>query len=240
VSNAIVEALERAAERVGKALGDKAAKAVEDLYRDASGRVKGTVARTLEADAESAAEIQKIADQMAHNASRSVGTDTERRVQTDAQAALRKRLQAILDPGADPHAGIHGPGRDDPALPEARRLAGRRSTQLQAALPEASRGRVTMGVSVGRDEAGSLRTVVSTSERRGYLRPGVTLEPGEELATGDGHAEPSGIAYMHEHGITPITVGAGRPICENCAQSIQDAAAAPATELKGAQRRRPI
>lgn len=239
MSNAIVEALEKAAERVGKALGEKAGKAVEDLYRDAAGRLKATVERTLEADADNAAEIQKIADQMVHNASQAVSTDTERRAQADAQAALRKRLQAIMDPGADPRAGIHGPGRDDPAFPEARRLAERRSTQLQAALPERSRGRVTMGVGVGRDEAGNLRTVVSTSERRGYLRPGVTLEPGEELATDDGHAEPSGIEYMHEHGITPITVGAGRPICENCAQSIKDAAAAPATELKGAQGRRP-
>jgi filamentous hemagglutinin len=239
VSNPIVEALQRAAQRVGTALGDKAGKAVEDLYRDTSGRVKAAVQRTLDADAESAAEIRKIADQMEHNASRTVSTQTERRGQADTQAALRKRLTAILDPGADPNTGIHGPGRDDPALPEARLQAKRRSSRLQAALPEASRGRVTMGVSVGRDEAGALRTVVSTSERRGYLRPGVTLEDGEELATGDGHAEPSGIAYMHEHGITPITVGAGRPICENCARSIRDAAAAPATELKGAPGRRP-
>lgn len=64
-----------------------------------------------------------------------------------------------------------------------------RADELQSALPEGARGRVTMGVGVGRDAQGNLRTVVGTSERRGYLRPGVSLRDGEELARGFGHAE---------------------------------------------------
>jgi hypothetical protein len=42
-----------------------------------------------------------------------------------------------------------------------------RAEELQAALPEGLRGRVTMGVGVGRDAAGNVGTVVGTSEPGG-------------------------------------------------------------------------
>jgi len=60
-----------------------------------------------------------------------------------------------------------------------------------------------MGVGVGRDGAGNTRTVVGTSEPNGYLRPGVSLNPGEELATGPGHAEASILDYMSRNSISP-------------------------------------
>jgi hypothetical protein len=61
----------------------------------------------------------------------------------------------------------------------------------------------------------------------------VTLKDGEELAEGDGHAEVSGIDYMNDHGITPVAVGAGRPICKPCETTIDNSGAAAASELKG-------
>ncbi|TMK28027.1 MAG: RHS repeat-associated core domain-containing protein, partial [Actinobacteria bacterium] len=62
-------------------------------------------------------------------------------------------------------------------------LIRRRVDELREALPMRSRGRVTMGVGVGRDADGTLRVVVGTNEPNGYLRPGVSLQEGEELAT---------------------------------------------------------
>ncbi|MGV8973118.1 MAG: RHS repeat domain-containing protein [Rhodoglobus sp.] len=107
-----------------------------------------------------------------------------------------------------------------------------RASELQAALPAGSQGRVTMGVGVGKDASGSLRTVVGTSEPNGYLRPGVTLNPGEELATGAGHAEAGILDYMSTNGIRAQTVGAGRPICPACASLLDRAGVIPATALK--------
>jgi len=107
-----------------------------------------------------------------------------------------------------------------------------RARQLQAALPTGSQGRVTMGVGVGRDSAGAVRTVVGTSEANGYLRRGVNLNAGEELATGTGHAEENILGYMAANGIEASSVGAGRPICPNCAGLLQQRGVAPATPLK--------
>jgi hypothetical protein len=60
----------------------------------------------------------------------------------------------------------------------------------------------------------------------------VTLNPGEELATGAGHAEPSILAYMSENGIDPWWIAAGRPICPVCAVAIDNAGAFPAGPLR--------
>lgn len=244
MTNAIIEALDQAVKRVGQALGQDAGKAVEKLYRDTDGNLKDVIERTVKADAEQANEIQKITDEMVKNANKSVATRSARNAQADAQAGLRKKMQRILDPDADPNVGIRGFGRDDPEVARLKTEADRRANELQNMLPKVSPvtgkkgsyGRVTMGTSIGRDEAGNLRTVISTSEEDGYLRPGViaNLKGDEELATGDGHAEVSGIDYMNQHGITPIAVGAGRPICAPCEDRINRAHAAPASKLKGA------
>ena len=98
MSNAIVEALDKAVERVGKALGKDAGKAVEDLYRDADGKVKDVVKRTLEADSDKAEEMKKILGDMDENAAKTVTTDAEREEQAAAQEALRKRMSDVLDP----------------------------------------------------------------------------------------------------------------------------------------------
>jgi hypothetical protein len=53
------------------------------------------------------------------------------------------------------------------------------------------------------------------------LRPGVQPNPGEELA----HPEISILDYMAQNSIKPIVVGAGRPVCPECALAIEEAAA---------------
>jgi RHS repeat-associated protein len=111
---------------------------------------------------------------------------------------------------------------------------GERAAELQNALPAGSQGRVTMGVGEGVDASGATRTVVGTSEANGYLRPGVRdmIRPGEEVATGPGHAETSILDYMKANGITPGKIGAGRPICPACATAIDEAGAVPGSPLK--------
>ncbi len=113
--------------------------------------------------------------------------------------------------------------------------AGDRAAELQAALPEGSRGRVTMGVGHGVDANGVARTVVGTSEPGGYLRPAVRdmINHGtEEVAQGAGHAEVSILNHMEENGITPSVVAAGRPICPACARAIRAAGAVAGSLLK--------
>ncbi|ASW54356.1 polymorphic toxin-type HINT domain-containing protein [Plantactinospora sp. KBS50] len=111
---------------------------------------------------------------------------------------------------------------------------GERAAERQNALPAGSQGRVTMGVGEGVDASGATRTVVGTSEANGYLRPGVRdmIRPGEEVATGPGHAETSILDYMKANGITPGKIGAGRPICPACAVAIDEAGAVPGSPLK--------
>jgi filamentous hemagglutinin len=89
-----------------------------------------------------------------------------------------------------------------------------------------------MGVGVGRDDQGNLRTVVGTSEPKGYLRPGVTYSPGDERARGFGHAEDDTIAYMLRNDISPLSVSAGRPICPRCGRLIGGAGARTGSPLR--------
>jgi filamentous hemagglutinin len=110
-------------------------------------------------------------------------------------------------------------------------LAWARAEELQGQLPAGSQGRVTMAVGMGRDAEGSLQTVVGTSEPGGYLRPGVSLNPGEVMATGAGHAE---VSIINEAGSfsNPFYIAAGRPICPFCASAIEESGATPASPLK--------
>ncbi len=98
MTNAIVSALGQAAKRVEKALGKDAGAAVRDLYSSAGRNAEGVVKRTLESDAGNAAEIEKITDAMAKNASRSATTDAEKLAQRQTQTELQQKLASILDP----------------------------------------------------------------------------------------------------------------------------------------------
>ncbi len=78
-----------------------------------------------------------------------------------------------------------------------------------------------MAVGMGRDAGGNLQTVVGTSEPGGYLRPGVSLNAGEVMATGTGRAE---VSIINEAGpfSNPFYIAAGRPICPFCAAVIDE------------------
>jgi filamentous hemagglutinin len=90
-----------------------------------------------------------------------------------------------------------------------------------------------MGVGVLKDAAGNRITVVATSEPRGYLRPGVTLRPGEIVVRGTGHAEADIVAWAEQHGYEVVSIAAGRPICTACAGKIAQAGGSAATRIKG-------
>lgn len=132
--------------------------------------------------------------------------------------------------GSSPLASVASGGKM--SLSDAQAYASGRAAQLQSQLPPGSQGRVTMGVGVVLDSNGNQVVVVSTSEPNGYLRPGVSLNPGEVVIKGTGHAEADITSWAAQNGYTVQTVGAGRPICANCAIAINGANAVPATPLK--------
>ena len=89
-----------------------------------------------------------------------------------------------------------------------------------------------MAVGLAEDTSGAQRVLIGTSEPMGYLRPGVTLKPGEILAPGLGHAEADIINFSLQNGLNLKEVGATRPICPFCASLIESAGAIPVTPLK--------
>ena len=107
-----------------------------------------------------------------------------------------------------------------------------RVTSLQDAIPAAQQGRITMAVGLAEDSNGVQQVIIGTSEPMGYLRPGVTLDPGEILAPGLGHAEADIVNFAQQNGLNLLEVGATRPICPGCASLIKGAGATPVTPLK--------
>jgi RHS repeat-associated protein len=150
-----------------------------------------------------------------------------------------RQLLELLGAGAEEGAGSElraaragDLGLSTETLAGAESLTASRARELRAALPQASRGRTTLAVGVGKSESGDLRIVVGTNEPGGYLR-GVDLNEGELRATGpQQHAEQNVLQAMRENGLTPVTVGASRPICALCESDILRAGATTATPVK--------
>jgi filamentous hemagglutinin len=107
-----------------------------------------------------------------------------------------------------------------------------RVNELKDAIPDAQKGRITMAVGRATDSSGAEKVLVATSEPGGYLRPGVTLKPGEILAAGGKHAEVDIVNFAKQNGLTLLEVGATRPICGTCASAIEEAGAKAVTALK--------
>lgn len=126
------------------------------------------------------------------------------------------------------------------------RFARERARELQGLLPEVRQRKVTMAVGIGKEiKKGGVgkgstvirRVVVGSSEKPGYVRSPVRQDikrQGEAIASvpGKQHAEMRILEYMDQHGIEPITVGAGRPICGACAEAIRRAGATVANEVR--------
>ena len=107
-----------------------------------------------------------------------------------------------------------------------------RVAELRAVIPSAQQGRITMAAGLARDTSGAQRMLIATSEPRGYLRPGVTLKPGEILVPGSGHAEMDIVYFAQQNSWTLFEVGATRRICPWCAAGIEGLGARPVTPLK--------
>lgn len=95
MSNAIVDMLDQTVERVAKAFGEDAGKAVEKLYKDSSGKLKDVIKNTVENDASKADDIKKILARMDKNAERTVAEDASQETK-DAIKAEKERMQAKL------------------------------------------------------------------------------------------------------------------------------------------------
>ena len=81
------------------------------------------------------------------------------------------------------------------------------------------------------DAAGNLRTLIGTSELRGYIRAPMRglIQPGDTVVRGTGHAEADIVSYAIAQGLKLIGIGATRDICPACAADIAAAGADVAT-----------
>ncbi|NIL20635.1 hypothetical protein HBJ59_29850 [Pseudomonas sp. AN3A02] len=111
-------------------------------------------------------------------------------------------------------------------------LVQNRVSEIQSQIPANSQGRITMGVAVVEDANGVRSVLVSTSEPRGYLRPGVSLQEGEKVVVGTGHAEADIVSYANANGLKVVDVGATRPVCASCQNVIEPTGANVSTPLK--------
>lgn len=177
--------------------------------------------------------VEQTADIEDGNIARTLATEEENA--RSFTGLMADQPPAVTSPAGDTATVVSGGATAETALSN---QAHARATELQELLPEGARGRVTMGVGIGKDSRGTIRNVIGSSERNGYLRKPVAnaIQSTEEVAIGTGtkHAEVRIIEYMNQNSITPITIGAGRPICNQCEPVIDDAGAVPASPLKGA------
>jgi hypothetical protein len=77
-------------------------------------------------------------------------------------------------------------------------------------------------------------TVVSSSENALSKAQKAALKPGEVAAEGAGHAEITGINHAKQAGLTPTATAASRPICPECAKTLQEQGVTPASPVKPA------
>lgn len=130
-----------------------------------------------------------------------------------------------------PGAG-DAPLRTGPLFQNPSQVVTTRVGELRAAIPTAQQGWITMGVAVVEDANGVRSVLISTSEPRGYLRPGVTLRPGETMVVGTGHAEADIIAHAQANNLRVIDIGATRPVCVPCQDVINPTGANISTPLR--------
>ncbi len=71
-----------------------------------------------------------------------------------------------------------------------------RPQELREQLPLHIRDKVRMSVGIGVDESGATRVIIGTNEPRGYLRPGVSLNIGEEIAQLSGPTPPTVVHFI--------------------------------------------
>lgn len=112
MSNAIVQALEQAAERIGRSLSKDAGKAIEDMYRSASKGTEDVVKRITETDAEHAGKLVDLAERLGKSSGESLGKSAARSAES---GELRSRISSMLEPdGQYSRSALH----DGPSFEE--------------------------------------------------------------------------------------------------------------------------
>ncbi len=106
--------------------------------------------------------------------------------------------------------------------------------QVMKTLPPKQRGKFTMAVGLALDSFGRLRTLIGTSEPRGYIRGPLRhlIQPKDVVVKGGAHAEANIVAHSKANGWTMIAVGATNKVCPPCAAAIAEAGANAATPLR--------
>src|ERR1700757_767062 len=92
--NPIVEALESAAERIGRSLSKDAGKAIEDMYRSAGKGTEDVVERITEADAKQAGKLVDLGEKLGESGGKTLTGDAEQA----ARGSLRSKFSTVLDP----------------------------------------------------------------------------------------------------------------------------------------------
>lgn len=95
MSNAIVHALEQAAERIGRSLSKDAGKAVEDMYRSAGKGTEDVVRRICAADDEHAGRMLDLAERLGRSSGEALGEDAAHSAES---GELRSRISSMLEP----------------------------------------------------------------------------------------------------------------------------------------------
>ncbi|CAH0187313.1 hypothetical protein [Pseudomonas brassicacearum] len=119
------------------------------------------------------------------------------------------------------------------SLDQAKAQVANRVIELQAQLAPYTRDKTTMAAAVLSNPEGRQITVIASSNPRGYLPKGVKVEQGERFIRGNGHAEADIVEWAAQNRHTVTAIGAGRPICADCAKLIEAVGVVPATPLKG-------
>jgi RHS repeat-associated protein len=98
-------------------------------------------------------------------------------------------------------------------------------------MPTQQQNGITIAVGIAEDSSGSLRTLIGTSEPRGYIRAPMRglIQSGDIVVKGSGHAEADIVSYSNAQGWKLVGVGATRGVCPSCAAEISAAGADVAT-----------
>jgi hypothetical protein len=107
-------------------------------------------------------------------------------------------------------------------------------SEVLATMPRPQQSHITIAVGVAVDSSGQMRTLIGTSEPRGYIRGPMRrlILPDDVVIRGAGHAEADIVTYCTAQGWRLIGVGATRGICPSCAAELAGAGANAATPFR--------
>ncbi|WP_202923360.1 RHS repeat domain-containing protein [Pontibacter pudoricolor] len=107
-----------------------------------------------------------------------------------------------------------------------------RAKTIHSAVPKITQSKTTIAVGEAKTAEGAAVRIVGSSEKR--LRPAqrALLSSNEVEAVGQGHAETTILNYANQNNMNVTSIGASRPICDNCATAIKGAGVTPASPIK--------